>query len=75
MKLDIVMPSKFETTQKTIRAYENYSIQYNRYTGRRRRRYRMVVGFITTNAISIPISTNVANSNPTQARCTRYNIV
>jgi hypothetical protein len=34
-------------------------------------RDRMVIGFKTTNAIT----TNVVSSNPTQARCTCYNIM
>jgi hypothetical protein len=34
-------------------------------------RDRMVVGFITTCAISV-YPTNIVSSNPTQARCTRY---
>ena len=37
-------------------------------------RYRMVVGFTTTYAINA-FTTNVASSNPAQARCTRYNIM
>jgi len=36
---------------------------------------RMVVGFITTYMQSVPITTNVVSSNPTQAKCTRYNIM
>jgi hypothetical protein len=39
----------------------------------------MVVGFITTYAIilfaTVPITTKVVSSNPTQAGCTRYNIM
>jgi hypothetical protein len=35
----------------------------------------MVVGFITTYAISVPFTTNAVSSNPGQARCTRYNIM
>jgi hypothetical protein len=34
---------------------------------------RIVVGFITTYAMSI--TTKVVSSNPAQARCTRYNIM
>ena len=45
--------------------------------GSRRGRDFIVVGFITTYAIteSVPITTNVVSSNRTQARCTRYNIM
>jgi hypothetical protein len=39
----------------------------------RRGRDRMVVGFITTYAIRAYY--HFMNSNPTQARCTRYNIM
>ena len=42
--------------------------------GRRGHDY-MVVAFKTTYALSVPITTNVVSSNPTQASCTRYNIV
>jgi len=38
----------------------------------RRSHNLMVVGFITTYAVS---TTKVVSSSPTQARCTRYNIV
>jgi len=41
----------------------------------RRGRDHMVVGFTTTYAISVPITTNVESSNTAQARCTRYNIM
>jgi hypothetical protein len=42
----------------------------------RRGRDRMVVGFITTYAISTyHLSHNVVSSNPTQARCVRDNIM
>jgi hypothetical protein len=41
-----------------------------KFTGGRRGRDRMVVGFITNYAI-----TNVVSSNPIQARCTRYYIM
>ena len=34
----------------------------------------MVVGFTTIYAISVPITTNVVSLNPSQVRCTRYNI-
>jgi hypothetical protein len=34
---------------------------------------RMVVEF--PNTYSVPITTNVVSSDPTQARCTRYNIM
>ena len=45
--------------------------------GSRRGRDRIVVGFITTYAIteSVSITTNVVISNRIQARCTRYNIM
>jgi hypothetical protein len=35
----------------------------------------MVVGFTTIYAISVPITTNVVSLNPSQVRCTRYNIM
>ena len=35
---------------------------------------RMIIGFTTTYAISA-ITTNVVNSNPAQARCTRCKIM
>jgi len=34
----------------------------------------MVVGFTTT-CKSVPITTNIVSSNPTQSRFTRYNIM
>jgi len=40
----------------------------------RRGRDRMVVGFTATYVISA-IATKVVSSNPTQERCTRYNII
>ena len=42
-----------------------------------RGRNRMVNGFTPIYSISIydSITTNVASSNPAQARCTRYNIM
>ena len=42
--------------------------------GGRHGRDRMVVGFITSMQ-SVPIATNIVSSNPTQARCTQYNIM
>jgi hypothetical protein len=41
----------------------------------RRSRNRMVVGFTTTPMQSVPVTTNIVNSNTAQARCTRYNIM
>ena len=42
----------------------------------RRGRDRMVVGFTTTLPMEpVFITTYVVSSNPTQARCTRYNIM
>jgi hypothetical protein len=41
----------------------------------RRRRDRMVVGFTTTCAKSVPITTKVVGSNLAQPRCTLYNIM
>jgi hypothetical protein len=38
------------------------------------RRGRMLVGFIS-DMKSVPITTNVVSSNPSQAMCTRYNIM
>ena len=38
-------------------------------------RDRMVVGLLTTYAVSVPIGTKVVSSNPVQARCTQYNIM
>ena len=38
-------------------------------------RDRMVVGLMTTYMQSVPITTNVVNLNPSQARCTQYNIM
>jgi hypothetical protein len=40
----------------------------------RGRRGRMLVGFIS-DMKSVPITTNVVSSNPSQAMCTRYNIM
>jgi hypothetical protein len=31
--------------------------------------------YMTKKKLSVPITTNVVSSNPTQARCTRYNIM
>ena len=41
----------------------------------RRGRYRMIVGHKLPVHVPVPITTNVVRSNPTQARCTRYNIM
>ena len=41
----------------------------------RRDRDRMAVGFIKPPMQSMPITTKVVSSNPSQARCARYNIM
>jgi hypothetical protein len=52
-------------------------LSYNYFLRHRRGRDRMVVGFITTYAISTyqSITTNIVSSNPAQARCAQYNIM
>jgi len=56
-----------------LSVFWNNNIVQNLIKGHRGRD-RMVVGFITTYAISA-ITTNVVSSKPAQARCTRYNIM
>ena len=41
----------------------------------RRGRDLMLVGYFFITMQSLPITTNAGSSNPTRARCTRYNIM